>query len=639
MPLIFTLRLIPDPPTSAEDFAQNYLQNLQIKAFDRSVKDPSQDAELGTAAGVAVPTDPLEVGTNPPSLTPSIVQHLVVEFPPSIKAVATAIIVVKDDPARTEFPDPTGLDVRLEITRGNTKIDHEFLEFNIPARNIQALSASPIDYTGQPNTTPANPEFINLPLGAYVKIPGPRPSDTINPGPIITPDPKGAPPEFDALVTAIDAVLALDHPPPSTAISLATLAEPLTAPQVAVIASELSFNRLIFPLPTPRTSIENLYTGDISHLESERVQFEGALTAYYATHNANAERLKKFVYLASAAVFAEKASFREIQATLELPIDPAMRTATTAGTIPVTLIEQDTTQALSPTLAVPAAYFYALSLSFSSSQKPEKLYERALTSTREFVVNNLQLAIDAGALKKGAHDTISDLVTPKVTANLDQAVRRLTALSGSFVKKPKYKAVLQDNLGGTLSGDVAALVTRWLGRLEPDSQLTAVFWRDEFTQKDYLEVILQVISGGKSALEKDILSDGSFPNVTIAKASDIAKIQDQDWIAFFKDNPNRLPDFVALGNTEDRARGFIQFLRTLFSIPATTVPDITPIKGNVPSFGNYDTDSFWRFMSNIPGGFDFVNFPSESVLAMKLHKHGQGRPCRHFSTSIASQKI
>ena len=624
MPIIFTLRLLPNPPTDAQTFLQKYLTGLQIKAFDRSVADPSQEYEVGSAAGPAgAPVDLLQIGNNPASLTPSIVQHVEIGFPPSLKAVATAIIVVKDDAItlqRPEFPEASALDVRLEITRGNTTIRHDDIEFNISGKKVQNLSPKPIDYMGLASNTPADPDYANLPIGAYVMIPGPLPSDTTNPGPIIIPDPKGAPPEFGALVAAINGVLALDHPDPASANSLATLENPLTAPQAGEIAAELIFNRKVFPLPTPRIKLEDLYTGSSTDNEQERVRFEGALTAYYATRNADAEKLKRFVYVASAAVLAEQSSNQETKATLALPIDPAMSTAASAGTIPITLLGPSGTTpppALVPSFVVPAAYFYALGMSFSVNQKPEKLYERALTSSTDFLTDSLSLAIESGAITKLAQDTISNKVTPKVTATFNQAIRRLTALSGSFATKPKYKAILQGNPSGNLAGDVAKLVERWLSQTDADSKLISTFWPAEFGNKDYLEVILQVISDGQIGLENGIRNLPA-PGVTINQASDLIKIKDQDWVNFFATNPGLLPEFTKPGNTDDRARAYVQFLRTLFSVSSSPVLAITPVAGTVPSLGDYDVDMLWKVLSAIPGGFDLDTFPADTTIDSAL---------------------
>ncbi|KAI4145965.1 MAG: hypothetical protein L6R39_003626 [Caloplaca ligustica] len=621
MPIIFTLRLLPDPPTDAENFLRNYVAGLKIKAFDRSVTNPSEDVEIGTAVGpAATPLEVLQVGSNPASLTPSIVQHFQAG-PLTPKSVATAIIVVHDDVVtsrRPEFPDAGSLDVRLEITRGSTKIRHDAIEYNIPGRSVQSLSKNPLDYMGFPSHNPDTPEFDNLPTGAYVIIPAPLPSDQGDPGPSISLDPQGAPPEFGALVRAIDSVLSTDHPNPATATSLATLKDPLTALQAAEIAAELTFNRKVSPLPTPRVNLEDLYTGSSSDKEQERVRFEGALTAYYATRNAEAERLKRFVYVASAAVFAERKSSRETKATLTFPIDPAMSTATSASITPVTLISPPgASPYLNPSFVVPAAYYYALGLDFSANQDPEKLYEKALTSSADSISNSLITAVNSGALTKTAQTTISDEVAPKISAVFNQALRRLTALSGSFARKPRYKAVLQGNSNGTVAGDVSELVARWLSQTDADSQLISTFWPAEYGQKDYLEVFLQVISDGKLDLEKAIQN---FPlaGLAIGRASDLTKIKDQDWIDFFAANPGLLPDFTKPGNTEDRARAYIQFLRTLSTVNSIPVPPITPVAGTVPSFGSYELDILWKALSLIPGGFSLDNFPDEGTVDSAL---------------------
>ena len=626
MPVIFTLRLLPSPPTDPKDFLENYLPGLKIKAFDRSVADPSQEFELGTATGgPAVPGQILNATQSPgASLQPSIFQHFEGTNFNASRSVATAVIVVKDDAItaqRPDFPDTKSFDVRLEVTRGNVKIRNDPIEFNIAARNVQLLSQDTVDYMGRVGTSPPTPEYQGLPTGGYVFIPGPFPGGNNDPGPVISLDPNGAPPEFDELVKNIDAVLAKDHPPPAAATSLTALTDPLTAPQASEIASELVFNRKIFPLPTPKDKLEDLYTGPLkSEVDGQRAQFEGAVTSYYAKNNADAEKLKRFVYIASAAVLAEKQSFRAAQATLTLPIDPSMAAAQSASSLPITLTMPAATPraSLKPSFAVPAAYFYALGIHFSVEQKPEKLYDRALSATADFLANSLQIAIDTGAIKKDPHSSVSNEVTPKVTANLAQAIRRLSSLSGSFTTKPKYKVLLQDSLGGTLAGDVAALVTRWLEQTVIDAQLLSTFWQNEYPGKDYLEVILQVISDSKPGLENGIKN---FPDtgITINRASDLLEIKDQQWLTFFTTNPSLLPDFTKPGNTEDRAIAYVQFLRTLFAIGFLPPPPIAPVAGTTPSFREYDIDMLWKFLSRLQN-FDIENLPDETTIDAALAK-------------------
>ena len=624
MPVIFTLRLLPNPPTDPKDFLENYLPGLKIKVLDRSVADPSQEYELGTATGgPAVPGQILNATQSPgASLQPSIFQHYEGTNFAASRSVATAVIVVRDDAAtaqRPEFPDTAAFDVRLEVTRGNVKIRHDPIEFNIAAKNVQQLSQDSVDYMGRVGTNTPTPEYQNLPTGGYVFIPGPFPGGNNTPGPVISLDPKGTPPDFDELVKNIDAVLAKDHPPPATATSLAALTDPLTASQAGEIASELVFNRKIFALPAPKEKLEDLYTGPLkAEVDGQRAQFEGAVTSYYAKNNADAEKLKRFVYIASAAVLAEKQSFHATQATLTLPIDPAMRTAQSASSLPITLTMPAATPpgSLKPSFAVPAAYFYALGIHFSVEQKPEKLYDRALTATVDFLANSLQVAIDTGAIKKDPYASMSNEVNPKVTANLAQAIRRLSSLSGSFAAKPKYKVLLQNNSGGTLSGDIAALVTRWLDQTVIDNQLLFTFWPIEYPGKDYLEVILQVIADGTPGLEKAIKN---FPNpsIVINRASDLLKIKDKQWLDFFATTPSLLPEFTKPGNTEDRAIAYVQFLRTLFSVAFLPPPPNTPLAESIPSFREYDIDMLWKFLSRFQD-FDIETLPDESTIDAAL---------------------
>ncbi|KAK4167752.1 hypothetical protein QBC43DRAFT_362574 [Cladorrhinum sp. PSN259] len=216
---------------------------------------------------------------------------------------------------------------------------------------------------------------------------------------------------------------------------------------------------------------------------------------------------------------------------------------------------------------------------------------------------------------KKTYSTLTTNFSPTTTANLDQAVRRLTALSGFMNTKSKYAATLQGSAGGTLAEDVSALVTRWLNHTEPDAQLGTVFWPAEFSGVDYLELILQVISGDSLSLEQAIRN---FPGHSISKASDMSSISDQEWISFFVNNKTLLPKFIPSGDTEDRARLYVQFLRTLLAVPAAPVPAVAATAGGIPTLGDYDGDILARLLSFVPGGFNLDNFSSDSTINLAL---------------------
>ena len=142
----------------------------------------------------------------------------------------------------------------------------------------------------------------------------------------------------------------------------------------------------------------------------------------------------------------------------------------------------------------------------------------------------------------------------------------------------------------------------------PDEQLISSFWPNEFPGVGYLEIILQVVSGGKLPLQTAIRN---FPGIVVNRASDIAKVTDQAWIDLFKANPALLPDFTKIGNTEDRATAYIQFLRTLFSVGFQPSTPKEPMAGTIPSYGNYDLDMLAKVFTAIQGGFDLNSFPSD----------------------------
>ena len=91
----------------------------------------------------------------------------------------------------------------------------------------------------------------------------------------------------------------------------------------------------------------------------DRQKFEGALNSFYATRNASAERLTKFVAAASAALACEQISASAPTALLEFPVDPSASFASAVESeILLSGLGAGGPSGLS--FGVPAAFFYAL---------------------------------------------------------------------------------------------------------------------------------------------------------------------------------------------------------------------------------------------------------------------------------------
>ena len=89
------------------------------------------------------------------------------------------------------------------------------------------------------------------------------------------------------------------------------------------------------PLPQPPEAIESMYTnppndgGLTNSNEQSRQQFEGQLNSYYATRNAQVQRLAKYVYAVAAAVWCESQTTAATQAIIQFPLNPGASALTT----------------------------------------------------------------------------------------------------------------------------------------------------------------------------------------------------------------------------------------------------------------------------------------------------------------------
>jgi hypothetical protein len=266
---IIVVRLVPTQVSAGSDFAAT-LQNLSISAYDRTVNNTSpdvvtglNDTPLGTASGLISIPEFLIVNPGTasalPSIPNSIIQHFdITTTPITPLAAATALIVVNtiDFTKYQEYPQiswtnwPTtpstvDFDLRFEITQSKQSqptVNNAvaYIEYNV--QNVWG----PADLTLLSGTDSLS--FQQLAATAYVQIP-----------PVTTPGASsvqlrsdGQPPNFGNLVTAIDAVLAGDHP--ANAPTLEKMTQPLTIAQCQEIASEMIYDRAVNAPPLPQGS-------------------------------------------------------------------------------------------------------------------------------------------------------------------------------------------------------------------------------------------------------------------------------------------------------------------------------------------------------------------------------------------------
>jgi hypothetical protein len=297
---LLVIRLHPLEPTTGANF-QAYLEGLEIKVAERSFADPKGTVNvLGTAR------------SSPPPA--SIVQHVDL-FPfPTLRPAATALILVPDPFPFIEYRTP---DLVLTITRTvppnpAQTIIHREINFNVDVAPGAAVPApNPIVY-----------ESI-VPTSLYLGLP--KPLVGLGPGVAVLEVPTdGTPPPFQAVLNAMNVVLAAD---PNAPVDLTKL----TVEQCRHIAREIVSNRTLSPLPVPPPGIplDELYDGGN---ETERKQFEAELLTYYAVHNTRAEVLTKFIYSVSAALACEKLTEDVTQVGFTFPILPGL--APQGGKIP-----------------------------------------------------------------------------------------------------------------------------------------------------------------------------------------------------------------------------------------------------------------------------------------------------------------
>lgn len=314
---LIVIRLHPDEPTLGTTFT-GYLTGLTVEAFDLSTNDPLVGTSLGTAVFRA-PANPPPQDPFRPNQNTDIVQHWGpgeqgFGAPDEWKALATAIIPV---PAGAGA-EHSSRDLRLVITRGTNELVHRQVYFNVeldPRANRPPRRNYPNgDVTSLYLTLPA--PAMGVDTDDYVEMPE-----------------DGSPPRYADLRAAMQAVLDND-PGAGQNPGIGDL----TAPQARHVAYEIIWNQAFRLLPAPKVRftgpraaqpLESLYTLPETGDEEEgdeinRRTFEGDLRSYYATGNADAERLAPFVYAMSAAIRAETTSAAAPEAGFLMPVSFAL---------------------------------------------------------------------------------------------------------------------------------------------------------------------------------------------------------------------------------------------------------------------------------------------------------------------------
>lgn len=552
MSSLIVLRLHPVEPIAGPDFT-DYLDGLNIKVWDLTTGSPLEGVVVGTAAYLAPdPDDPPWV----PHPNTRIVQHFtepsIGEPVPRPLSVATAVVEV---PAH---PEHVTSDLRLEISRNGGAIVHRQVYFNVPQ----------VEHNG-----PLGPEiFHEFEPSLYLALPGVALDDGVLELPA-----DGTPPRFEDLRDAVETVLGND--PGNTGI-LASL----TAQQARHIAYEIVWNRVVRPLPgpPPGNDLEGMYTGekkaDSDPVEQARKRFEGDQQAYYATGNAEAERLAGFVYALSAALHAENLSAQADRAGFDFPVlpgDPDPGTEARYRHAKVILT------GIGPAFSVPAAYFYVLGASLPVTVPAEHRYRLATLAEEDNIRTTLRAAVTMGVLPEDADGA-------GVAVNINQAARRLRAL-GSATGPALELAV----------GTVQVLVDAWLAYKDEDVD---GFWGGPIDLAGHLELVLWVLTGTHQVLIQKIKDSG------ITEATQLAGLTIGTWRALFGGDTiddTLFPDFIVGDNSEQRFAKFVKHVQKFFTVDTGIDDPDDPEIGGPPRFRTLTDDPLTRFVDDYGPDFEF----------------------------------
>ncbi|MGB7150688.1 MAG: hypothetical protein WBD45_16130, partial [Terriglobales bacterium] len=599
---LIVIRLVPPAPIAATplgstppSFTDYLAQNggLQIAAYDLSYGNPTTGTLVGTATYSAPKTLPQTSPTpTPPSgFTPTqasynagtgIIQQLDVEPAQYLGAVET------ESPYYTFESVATAI---IEFTPASAATFFENLKLvaTWQTGGAQAISITQ-DYYNVPladGPTPLATNFVTMPAGntidawsalspsVYLTVPPPATPGSTS----FTLPSDGSAPQFDDLLTAVQAILAID--PGGATPDLGKL----TFAQCQNIAYEIVWSQQP-PLTTPPEPIEDMYTNPPNNgqmmtggssptpnqNEGDRQQFQANLAGYYGLPDANADRLTNFVFSLAAAVACEETSLAATQVYLEFPTNPAE-----TGSPDVEVILQGVGTATS-NFGVPAAYFYALGANMPTSMLAPQRYTLALSEGLPQMLAELTAAFNAG--------TITDaevFVTSAMPAiNAAQAARRMQVLN-----------VPSGSSASTLSLDstVQNIVTDWLKFANADASPSTQtyqpsdelgFWTTELSAQPaaYLELVLCALTQGykipalpNPTLASEIITPANWPVGTpaITSVAVLVTITDTQWEDFFTAQPTWLPPFTQPGNLAAQISNFLTYLQKFFAVTDANV--------------------------------------------------------------------
>jgi len=562
---LIILRLHPVEPADAIQF-ELALRDLKIVVsdigFGNLAGNPIGDAEYLILPDFTTPQIP-----DPAT---GIVQHVVQVsvLPPIFNLLAVATAVIEDT---TGPPEHATRDLMLEIHRGVGEIIHRQVYYNVPV--------SPLALPGNPAVFPfLQPTSLHLTL--------PAAGQEKNAGDAFVDLPAdGTPPSFDDVLGAIQVVLSND---PSVATDIAGL----TLQQCRHIAYEIAWNRNQFPLPDrDKPTLERLYTApDNSNDKQDREEFEGQLVAYYAKHNAEAERLTGFVFAVSAAILCQNLSGQETEARFRFPVRIGAVVTTSKIKEAEVILRGAGGALLNPSFEVPAAYFYALGAVMSPQITPEQRYTMAILDDEKRVRDELTRAIDL------------DIIDEPPAVNRNQAARRLNALGTG-----KAGASVCE-VSAAVGDPVHDLIQDWLNFTPLD---IAAFWVGATPVHDvgHLNLVLCAITAGHTLLIAAIKA----PPFSVGDVTQLAAKTAQQWSDLFippagPPLTQLLPPFTKPGSIAERVAAFIRHVKKFFEVTAGGLGAPVPSVDAAPTLSLAEFDpvaEFFNEYNNLFPGFTF----------------------------------
>ena len=540
MPSLLVIRLHPVEPITGGDFT-NYLDGLSIDAYEVSFDDPvGSESIIGTARYIppVLPPSPSPDPTPIQDPNNQITQHFSIDeisinpslFERTFLAVATAVIEIPDPAPGGEY---NTADIRLVINRGGNEFVHKQIYYNVPVKS----GSLPVPV--EPNT------FLTFePISLHLALPSP--GQQLSATALLPED--GTAPNFSTLRTAVENVLNAE---PGNLNDIGNLSRA----QCKHIAYELIWDRMAYPLPIPKRSLEEMYTGPQSadsEDERDRRIFEGELLTYYTKHNTEADRLANFIYSLSAAIWCEEQSRTASKVGFYFPV--LLGLPSREAKVILTGVGEAAASDLR--FEVPAAYFYALTAILPPQVARELRYKMVQLDAEAQIVTNLLAAKEDNIISE----------SDGVSVNIYQAARRLRAL-GLVGETGTTECEVE------LASDVHGLVTHWLGHVGPD---ISAFWGAlalaPADVRGHLDLVLCAVTQHHDPLI-DAINTSAFG---VHDAGDLTQKTNEDWKGLLHTDSTLLPDFTKPGTTEERTQAFIRHLRKFFDVPNVFEPPVAP---------------------------------------------------------------